>query len=244
MNNTAGIRFEGVTKYYGKNIGIQDVSFTVPHGKITGMIGKNGAGKTTSLKVLTGLIPKYTGAVSDSREHQEDVNILQKSVGFSPEKLELYGLQTVWEFLTTLSRIRGIKSTVYKPYIQAVLSLFEIEAYRNTYVTALSKGTLQKLAFIQTFLHTPKIAILDEPTSGIDPVAKKKMFDFLAQYRDQGNTVIVSSHRLDELERLCDYVIILDNGLLLCAEPMQAILAEKGSLESYFISCVETEGSL
>lgn len=222
------IEFTEVTKKYKSFKALDNLSLAIPQGEITGLIGRNGAGKTTIMKTITGLITHYTGNVH--------VNIQSNSsMGFSPEMLSLYGLQSVNEFLVLIAKIRGVPKQEYKTYIHEMLDLFELEQYKSKFIKNLSKGNLQKLSFIQAFIHLPQLVLLDEPTSGIDPIAKKAMFDYVRSYSQNNNAIVISSHRLDELEKLCDYFIIIDSGKTLTMISSEELKKCNLSLEDYFV---------
>ena len=226
------LQLKQVTKYFGSNIGVKDLSFCVRKGKITGLIGRNGSGKTTSMRIITGLIRRFKGNIAWNIDDYTGFN--NRNIGYAPEKLVMSGLQTTHEFLTSLAMSRN-NCGDYKKYISKMLEMFELEKHRTKYISSLSKGNLQKLSFIQAYMHDPRLVILDEPTSGIDPIVKKTMFDYIRERNQNGITTMISSHRLDELERICDDVILIEAGKVVKTAPMETILRERSSLEDYFI---------
>jgi ABC-2 type transport system ATP-binding protein len=192
---------------------VDGLSFAINEGEVFGLIGHNGAGKTTTFKLLTGLLRPTCGTLlwdgTPLAWHHP-----RQGLGFSPEQPYFYDYLTVWETLNLYGQLYGMDATERRARINALSEQFHIGHKLGTPMRALSKGTLQRVAIAQAIMHRPRLAILDEPMSGLDPGGRKEMRDLIADLKHQGTTVLFSSHILSDAEALCDRVAILASGRL------------------------------
>src|ERR671919_788551 len=205
------IETEALTKYYGKHLGIEDLTFSVRAGEVFGFLGPNGAGKTTTIRTLLDLIRPTRGRASifglDS--HQEGIEI-RRRIGYVPGELALYDRMDGADLLEFLGNLRG---GVDPSRIRGLAD--RVGAELNRKIRTLSHGNKQKLGLIQAFMHDPGLVVLDEPTQGLDPLVQNEVHRMIREVRAQGRTVFLSSHDLSEVEGLCDRVgIIRNDGLI------------------------------
>ena len=207
------IQFQSVTKRYQQVTALKDLSFEVPAGKVFGYIGPNGAGKTTTIKILTGLIRKYQGSVfvggQDARAQNGDARRL---IGYLPQDTGFQEWRTVYHALHTFALLSGIERGKADLRIREVLEVADLLEHRNRKIVHLSGGTVQKLRFAQAVLHRPKILVLDEPLSGLDPSSRYRMKQAIRDFAVQDRVVFLSSHILSDVEDIADTIGILSGG--------------------------------
>lgn len=201
-----------LTKKFGRFIAVDDISFDVEQGEIFGFLGANGAGKTTAMRMLCGLSKptKGTGRVAgfDIEKQSEQV---KANIGYMSQKFALYDDLKVWENLRLFGGIYGVPKKEIDPKIDAALKQLGIQDEKNTMVKSLPLGWKQKLAFSAAIFHEPKIVFLDEPTGGVDPVARRQFWELIYDASDRGITVFVTTHYMDEAE-YCNRVSIMVDG--------------------------------
>lgn len=197
---------------YGKREVLRDISFQIGDGKIVGLLGKNGAGKSTIMNILTGYLKPRAGEIYinqiDMRKRPKEA---KKHIGYLPEIPPLYKDMKVWEYLTFAADMKGIRGK--REEAASVMKLLDIESRQHDYIKNLSKGLQQRVGFAQVLLGNPSIMILDEPMVGLDPEEKKSM-RALIQSLQKEHTIIISSHILTEIEELCNEILILKDGRL------------------------------
>lgn len=197
---------------YGKREVLRDISFQIGDGKIVGLLGKNGAGKSTIMNILTGYLKPRAGEIYinqiDMRKKPKEA---KKHIGYLPEIPPLYKDMKVWEYLTFAADMKGIRGK--REEAASVMKLLDIESRQHDYIKNLSKGLQQRVGFAQVLLGNPSIMILDEPMVGLDPEEKKSM-RALIQSLQKEHTIIISSHILTEIEELCNEILILKDGRL------------------------------
>ena len=192
---------------------VQNLSFGVSTGEVYGIVGHNGAGKTTTFKMLMGLLRPTSGQIL-WRGHQLGDSNERAEMGFSPEQPYFYDHLTVRETLDYYGQLYGMRRAERRQRLGELAERFELTAKLDVAMRTLSKGNLQRVAVAQAILHRPKLAILDEPMSGLDPAGRKDMRDLITSLRDEGMTVVFSSHVLSDAEALCNRVAILASGQL------------------------------
>jgi len=219
------IRTEHLTKDYGSGRGISDLTLTVPKGKIMGYIGPNGSGKTTTIKLLCGLIKPTSG-----RAFVNDVEVLPKNsatikamIGYMPDVFGVYDQMSVWEYLDFFCAAYRIRAKEREARVMAALKLTDATYMLDYQVASLSRGMRQRVGLARTLLHGPEVLILDEPAGGLDPSARIDMRRTIQRLRDLGKTIMLSSHILPELASVCDLVAILKGGHLLAAGTVREI---------------------
>ncbi|MFZ2055317.1 MAG: ABC transporter ATP-binding protein [Candidatus Aminicenantales bacterium] len=208
---TAVIQTSSLSKWYGNVLGLSDVTIEVEPG-ISGLLGPNGAGKSTFLKLLTGQIRPSIGTVRILGQKVQNNPSLFSRIGFCPEHDSFYEDMTGWVFLTSLLRLHGFAPAEVRSRAEKTLEIVELSTDRDRLVRAYSRGMRQRLKFAQAIAHDPEIIILDEPMSGLDPLGKRKLIRLIKTYKEEGKTVIVSSHVLPEIEALTRNIILIHQG--------------------------------
>jgi len=210
------IRTFGLTKRYGDVLALDDLTLEVGEGEIFGYIGPNGAGKTTTLKILATLLAPTSGrAQVCGYEVGRESTKIRPLIGYMPDFFGVYEDMTVAEYLTFFAAAYGLRGNRRTRILNEVLELTDLGSKRDTIVEALSRGMQQRLGLARTLVHDPKVLILDEPASGLDPRARIEIRELLKEVKRMGKTIIISSHILSELAQLCDAVGILEKGRLL-----------------------------
>jgi ABC-2 type transport system ATP-binding protein len=204
------LKLENIVKTYDKHIAVNDVSFEIPAGKIFGMLGPNGAGKTSIIRIITTITRADTGRVwLDGKPLTEN---LAGQIGYMPEERGLYKKMKVGEQLLYLAQLKGMSYDNAKREIMDWMVKFEIQDWWNKKVDELSKGMQQKVQFISTVLHRPKLLILDEPFTGLDPLNAILIQDEINQLHREGTTIIFSTHRMEQVEEICDSIVLINQG--------------------------------
>jgi len=221
------IKTYGLTKEYKDVRALVDLNLEVAEGQIFGYIGPNGAGKTTTLKILATLLTPTRGhAEVCGLRVGRDSRKIRPLIGYMPDFFGVYEDMTVNEYLTFFAAAYGLKGEKRKKIVADVLELTDLGSKRDTMVEALSRGMQQRLGLARTLVHDPKVLILDEPASGLDPRARIEIRALLKEVKGMGKTIIISSHILTELAELCDTIGIIERGHLLFSGT-QADLARK-----------------
>lgn len=206
------ISLHNVTRKYGDLTAVDNVSFDVPAGQIVGLLGHNGAGKTTIMKMITGFLEPTEGKITvDGHDVISDRIAAQKKIGYLPEVSPLYPDMTVVHYLEYVARLRHLPVDGIKNALKRVIHQTGLLTKLNARISTLSKGFKQRVGVAQAILHSPKILILDEPTSGLDPSQIGEM-RALITHLSKESTVILSTHILQEVEAMCDHVIIILQG--------------------------------
>jgi ribosome-dependent ATPase len=232
----------GLTRKFGDFTAVDDVSFTIERGEIFGFVGSNGCGKTTTMKMLTGLLPATSG---DAFLFGEPVNTrdiaLRKRVGYMSQSFSLYSELTVRQNLELHAHLFHLPRDKAQKRIAALLDRFELKAYAGDQAASLPMGIRQRLSLAVAVVHEPEMLILDEPTSGVDPIARDRFWELLIELsRDQGVTIFVSTHFMNEAAR-CDRIALMDAGrVLITGTPAEIIASRKAdTLENAFIGYLE-----
>lgn len=198
---------DSVVKNYGDYRALNNVSIEVPKGSIFGLLGPNGAGKTTLIRIINQITMPDEGLVTLDGEQLKSEHI--KDIGYLPEERGLYKSMKVGEQALYLAQLKGLTKTEARERLKYWFEKFEIGDWWNKKIQELSKGMAQKIQFIVTVLHRPKLLIFDEPFSGFDPINANRIKDEILQLRDEGATVIFSTHRMESVEELCDHIALI-----------------------------------
>jgi ABC-2 type transport system ATP-binding protein len=216
----SALRFEDVTKHYGTVVGLRHVSMSVESGEMFGLIGPDGAGKTTAIRLLCGLLRADSGNVrvlerDPVRDHLE----VTHSIGYLSQRFSLYGDLTVDENLAFFAEIHGLRmrEANIRERRARLLDLTQLAPFSGRLADQLSGGMKQKLALACTLIHEPKVLLLDEPTTGVDPVSRREFWKLLSEFLSQGITILMATPYLDEAER-CSRVALLHDGQLLAVD--------------------------
>lgn len=218
------VEVNGLTKYYGEYTAIEDVSFRVAPGEILGFLGPNAAGKTTTMRILTGFMPPTAGtAVVDGVDVVQDSVEARKRLGYLPEQVPLYEDMSVREYLGYCAAIRGVPRKSIAERVDKVMQDTAVTEYADALIHKLSKGYRQRVGIAQALVHEPKILILDEPTVGLDPRQIKEVRELIRSLRGE-HTVILSTHILPEVQMVCDRVVIINEGRVVAEDTPESLM--------------------
>jgi ABC-2 type transport system ATP-binding protein len=222
----SAIRLSGVTKRFAGHTAVKDLSLDVPRGSVFGLLGPNGAGKTTTLRMVMNVLAPDSGTIEilgrpadyAARDH----------IGYMPEERGLYPRMVLEEQLLFMAELKGIPRREAAARLPPWLERLGLTAWARKRVNELSKGMQQKAQFIATVLHQPEVLILDEPMSGLDPVGMDNMRETLLDLKRQGTTLILSSHQMETVERLCDRVALINRGEKILDGPVREVKKQHG----------------
>ncbi|MGM9923486.1 MAG: ABC transporter ATP-binding protein [Bacillus sp. (in: firmicutes)] len=201
---------DSVTKRFGSYTAVDCINFNIPENEIFGFLGANGAGKTTTFRMILGLIDLSEGSITWNGK-PVDYSV-SSMIGYLPEERGLYPKLTVSDQIVYLARLRGMKKADTLKELDYWLQRFKIQDYKNKRVEELSKGNQQKIQFIASIIHRPRLLIMDEPFSGLDPVNVDLLKDAVIELKKNGTTIVFSSHRMEHVEELCEHLCIMDKG--------------------------------
>ena len=242
------LKVTNLIKYYKKTLALNEISFEVGNGEIVGLLGPNGAGKTTSLRCITGIVQPNDGAIEvdgiNLAQNEEDA---KRRIAFVPE------VPTPYEMLTVTEHIRFVAMAYqtmddFQVRADALMQRFDLFEKRDDLVLSLSKGMKQKLAIACAFIHDANVVLLDEPLIGIDPKGAHELKEMIMSSKNDGKSVLISTHMLDTAERLCDRIIILQKGTIIAEGSLadlhaRAKMGDETSLEDVFLTLTgENEG--
>jgi len=216
LNSTSTVELKGVVKRYSEILAVDNVDLSIRPGEIFGLLGPNGSGKSTTLKMLLGLVQPDAGSVNVfGIDVQEDAVAVKRQVGYVPESPRLYEFLTGIEYLDFIGDIYGMKTEEKRTRINEYLKALELEGREGDMISSYSQGMKQKVALISALLHRPRLLILDEPLSGLDPRSARIVKDLLHELKAQGVTTLMSTHVLEIAQALCDRIAIMYGGKLL-----------------------------
>lgn len=204
------IEVKDINKSFGKTQAVKDVSFEVTRGRIFGLLGPNGAGKTTAIRMINHILIPDSGSITING--QEASPKTQRMIGYMPEERGLYKKMKVGEQLLYLAQLKGMTKPEARKAIKFWLERFEALDWTKKEVGELSKGMSQKIQFIATIAHDPDIYIFDEPFSGLDPINSETLKEVVLELRDKGKTILFSTHRMEQVEQMCDEICLFNNG--------------------------------
>ncbi|MFN3192397.1 MAG: ABC transporter ATP-binding protein [Aureliella sp.] len=238
------VHTENLTKRYGEFTALEDLSIHVKRGEILGFIGPNGAGKTTTIKILVGLSRPTSGkATIAGVDCSENASKIKHLVGYMPDKFGSYDNMRVREYLDFFGAVFGLKGADRQKRIEEVMEVSNVSYMQDKFVESLSHGMQQRVGIARTLLHDPEVLIFDEPANGLDPKARIEMREILLHLASQGKTLIVTSHILPELARICDTVAIVTGGRLQAFGQLDEVMRDLCPKRSYEVQLVE-EGDL
>jgi len=218
-----------LTKNYGNLTAVDNLSLTIRAGDIFGFIGPNGAGKTTTMRILVTLLEPTRGqALIDGLDVARNGKKVRRLVGYMPDFMGVYDDLKVFEYLEFFAAAFGIESRKRKSIVEGVLELTDLESKKSAGVDSLSRGMQQRLGLARVLIHDPKVLILDEPASGLDPRARIEIRELLRELKRMGKTIMISSHILSELEEICDHVGIIEHGQLVFSGTIEEIRPRLG----------------
>jgi ABC-2 type transport system ATP-binding protein len=205
------LELHNLRKYYATQKAVDDISFSINQGSIFGLLGPNGAGKTTLLRMITGIFFPDSGQIQFDGKQFDPVNDIIK-IGYMPEERGLYKKMKIGDQALYLAQLKGLSRSEAMEKIKFWFKRLEMETWWNKKVEDLSKGMGQKLQFVITVLHEPKLIILDEPFSGLDPLNASLIKDEIYGLAQRGSTIIFSTHRMEQVEEICDHIVLMNLG--------------------------------
>ena len=204
------LQVKNITKYYGDNLAVDNLSFTVKDGEIFGLLGSNGAGKTTTFRIIMGLLDSNSGSVTLNGK-KIDYSMTDQ-IGFVTEERSLLTKMTVKEQVIYYGRLKGLSESEILKRLDIWLEKFQITDYKNRKIKELSKGNQQKIQFIAAVINNPKLLILDEPFTGLDPINVGQLKNAIYELQKNGCSIIFSSHQMEHIEQFCEKLVILVKG--------------------------------
>lgn len=205
------LEVQNLKKYFSSQKAVDDISFTIDKGSIFGLLGPNGAGKTTLIRMITGIFYPDSGTINlNGKKFDATEDVI--NIGYMPEERGLYKKMKVGEQAMYLAQLKGMGKKEAFVKVKEWFEKFEMESWWNKKVEDLSKGMSQKLQFVTTVLHEPKLVILDEPFSGLDPVNSNLIKDEIYNLAQKGTTIIFSTHRMEQVEEICDHIVLVNRG--------------------------------
>ncbi len=226
MVKELAIRTCGLTKQFDKHIAVNEIDLEIPSGEVYGLIGPNGAGKTTLIKMLATAEEPTTGEIyiDGSRLLEDRSNpILKRRIGYLPDDYPLYNELTVWDYLDYFARLYNLRQPRRTQRLHEVLEIIQLGNKRHSLISTLSRGMKQRLCLARTIIHEPIILLLDEPVSGLDPIARLQFREIIKILQEAGMTILISSHVLSDLSEICTSIGIMELGFLVESAPLAQI---------------------
>ena len=237
---SAVITIDHVCKSYGACKAVSDLTLSLNAGEILGFLGTNGAGKTTTIKMLLGFFPPDTGQISVFGQNPSDAHTRQR-VGFMPETAYYYPYLNIYELLSFYGGLCGMPSALIRQRTEELIVATGLENAGTRLLKTYSKGMLQRAGIAQAILHDPDLLILDEPFTGLDPLARIQLRDLILDLKAKGKTILFSSHELSEAELMCDRIAIMKSGSLVLDKPMTEVAGDGNTnLERIFLNVLKS----
>lgn len=222
------IKAENLKKRYGDVVAVDDVSFKVEKGETFGLLGPNGAGKTTTIQLLCGLLKPDGGTVTLGGKTDPSLAEVRSSLGVVPQVLAIYQELSAQQNLRFFGRMYGLSGRLLSERIEKCLDIAGLKKRSNDRASKYSGGMKRRLNMVCSFLHEPPVLLLDEPTVGVDPQSRNLIFDTIEVMKNQGRTIIYTTHYMEEAQRLCDRVAILDHGKILDMDSVDNLIKKHG----------------
>ena len=232
------VSIRGFVKTFGKKVAVDNLSLDIPAGSFYGLVGPNGAGKTTTIKMLTGLLMPDAGSASIfGNDVWSNVNSAKRAIGLMPQADEIFKTITGLQLLTYAGMLRDMSRAESVKRANDLLSAFDLTEAANTMVSDYSTGMTKKICLATAMIHSPRVLVLDEPFEAVDPVSSANLKDILAEYVSTGGTVIISSHVMELVEKMCSHVAIINEGHVAAAGSLEEV-AQGKNLEDRFMELV------
>jgi ABC-2 type transport system ATP-binding protein len=226
---------EGLTKRYGERVAVKGIGFRIARGECVGLLGPNGAGKTSTLAMIAGIAKPDAGTLRYADAAAGDLVAMKRRVGLVPQDLALFDELTAWANLQLFGGLYGLDKATLQARANDALQLVGLADRRDDRVKSFSGGMKRRLNIAGALLHDPDLILLDEPTVGVDPQSRNAIFDNLEQLKARGKTLLYTTHYMEEAERLCDRVLIMDRGQVLADDATGVLKAAHGNLEQAFL---------
>jgi ABC-2 type transport system ATP-binding protein len=224
MTSELAVRTQGLTKQFDRQIAVKSVDLQIRSGEVFGLIGPNGAGKTTLIRMLAAAEEPTAGEIYVIGERflrGQNNPELKRKLGYLPDDFPLYDDLSVWDYLDYFARLYFLKDPVRSQRLNQVVELVELENKRDSLIATLSRGMKQRLSLARSIIHNPSLLLLDEPVSGLDPIARVQVRNIIKSLQQQGMTILISSHILSDLAELCDSIGIMELGSLVESSGLQ-----------------------
>ncbi len=238
------IEVDGLVKKFGSTVAINGISFTVHDGEIYGLLGPNGSGKSTTMKILAGILTPTSGRVTvNGIDVSEDPIGVKRITGYVPETPVLYESLTPVELFNFVGSVRGVPRDVLQERVDKLVKAFGIEGYLGEMIGSLSFGTRQKVSLITALLHDPEVLILDESMNGLDPKSARILRELLLQFKEEGKSIVFSTHVMAIAETICDRVGVIYRGEIVAEGTVEELkrFAHEESLEDVFLKLTESQ---
>ena len=224
------IELKQLRKEFDQLCAVDDLDLVIPDGEVFGLIGPNGAGKTTTIRMMCGLMTPTSGSVSiEGVDVHEDPEKAQSNIGYLSDFFAVYEDLKVWEYLDHFARAYKMPEAEAKSRIEEVIGQVRLEVKRDQFIKGLSRGMKQRLGIARAVIHKPKVLLLDEPASGLDPKARIDLRNLLLELRNEGTTVLISSHILSELEGFCTSIGLMEKGQMIRCGRIESIAAQEAT---------------
>ncbi|HRS52991.1 MAG TPA: ATP-binding cassette domain-containing protein [Candidatus Marinimicrobia bacterium] len=220
------LQLKQVKKVFNKTVAVDNLDLSIPTGSIFGLLGPNGAGKTTTIRMIMNIIQPDEGEILYNGNHLERSDLLK--VGYLPEERGLYQKMKLKETVVYLARLKGLSLAEANQCVDEYLRRFDLSVYSHRRIQELSKGNQQKVQFIVSVIHKPELLILDEPFAGLDPVNQLLLKEIIAELQGRGATVIFSTHQMEQVEKLCDRICLINKGKPILNGDLRQIKKEYG----------------
>ncbi|MBH0183695.1 MAG: ABC transporter ATP-binding protein [Nitrospira sp.] len=236
------VRFEAIRKEFGNFTAVGGLTLDIPQGEIFGLLGPNGAGKTTTIKMACGLVVPTSGRIMVAGvDVQKGPEVAQQHIGYLSDVYALYDDLRVWEYLDYFAHAYRMNQSDIRPRILEVIGAVGLDVKEQEFISGLSRGMRQRLGLARAMLHRPKVLLLDEPASGLDPKARTTLYEILQALRDKGTTIVISSHILSELDGFCTSIGIMEQGKLVKSGSVTAMTDGLESERLIHIRWIDTE---
>jgi len=224
------IEFQGLQKEYAELVAVQPLHVSIPEGEVYGLIGPNGAGKTTTIRMACGLLTPTAGHVRiNGVDVHADPELAQRDIGYLSDFFSVYDDLKVWEYLDYFAHAYKMPGDRIAARVDEVIGEVGLEVKHDSLIKGLSRGMKQRLGIARAIIHKPKVLLLDEPASGLDPKARSDLRNLLLSLRDEGTTVLISSHILSELEGFCTSIGIMEKGVMVYSGRIEAISTQSAA---------------
>ncbi|MDY0231138.1 MAG: ABC transporter ATP-binding protein [Candidatus Saccharicenans sp.] len=238
------IETEQLTKKYGDLVAVKDLSFKVEEGKIWGLLGPNAAGKTTTMRILTGYLPATAGRASVAGyDVFEQAEAVKQSIGYLPENVPLYPEMTVDSYLGFVAEIKKVPGPKKKEAVNRAVEITGLSSVRRRLIKNISRGFKQRLGIAQALIHNPKVIILDEPTIGLDPAQIVEIRQLIKSFKGE-HTVMLSTHILAEVKEVCDGVVIINEGKLMASGSLDELAQSFSQNDGIFLRLDRTDSGI
>lgn len=230
------IKIKGLQKSFDKIVAIKNIDLEIAKGEFFGLLGPNGAGKTTTINILSSVLKPDAGEVTiNGFDLQKEPSRCKQSIGIVPQELALYEELTAKENLLFWGSLYGISKTEANSRAEEMLQLFELNSRKNSLIKTFSGGMKRRVNIAAAMLHRPEILLMDEPTVGVDPQSRHQIYEVIAGFAKQGVTIIYTTHYMDEIEKLCNRIGIIDNGEIIACGTLDELREKTGANKSIII---------